>query len=90
MPRSKEDKVVDKITEALNDRTFNPTIAGRMLVTGDLYAQDRLMKMCVEIIKQQANIYEAMWEVGRTSESLLLSSHIKEVIDLHMLEDNPS
>ncbi len=89
MAKSKEEKLAEKVYEALNDRTFNPTLLGRHLVHGDLYNMDRLMRVVVEIVKQQAQIYPLMWENGRTSESLMLAAHIKEVVDLHILEDNP-
>jgi hypothetical protein len=89
MAKSKEEKLAEKVYEAMNDRAFNPTLLGRLLVNGDLYNQDRLMHMVVEIVRQQANILDIMWENGRTSEALLLSSHINEVIDLHVLSDNP-
>jgi hypothetical protein len=89
MAKSKEEKLAEKVYEAMNDRGFNPTLFGRHLVNGDLYNMDRLMRVVVEVVKQQANITDIMWEQGRTSESLLLASHIKEVVDLHVLEDNP-
>ena len=86
MATSKEDKLVRQITESMADYHFNPTIAGRLLVTHDLYIQDRLMKLIREVILQQATLYPHMWEQGRTSESLMLSSHLAEIIDLHEFE----
>jgi hypothetical protein len=41
------------------------------------------MELMKEIIRYQAGNFEPYWAEGITSEALMLSSHLAEVIELH-------
>ena len=81
--KSEEEKVVDMLTEALDNHWFNPSLTAQLIITHPIYTQDKLMDLMKEIIKQQANRFTTEWEHDITSEGLMLASHLAEVIEMH-------
>lgn len=84
MRRTDEEKIAQQLESVLTNHWFNPVVAASIIVNNfPLWTQDRLMDLIKEIIKQQAGNFEPFWEEGITSEALMLSSHLAEVISLH-------
>lgn len=82
--KTQEQKVADLLAEAVDNNWFNPSLCADLLVNHmPLYTQDRLVILMSEIIRMQNNRYEAEWENGYTSEGILLSAHLAEVIEAH-------
>jgi hypothetical protein len=82
--KTDEEKIVDQLQEVLDNHWFNPMICASIIVNHlPLYTQDRLMELMKEVIKQQAGNFQTAWAEGYTSEALLLSSHLAEVIEQH-------
>ena len=83
MAKSDEEKLVDKITQALDNHWFNPNLAAQFIINHPIYTQERLMDLMKEIIKLQASRYVVEWEHGQTSAGLMLAAHLAEVIEMH-------
>jgi len=82
--KTDEEKIVEQLQVVLDNHWFNPMICASIIVNHlPLYTQDRLMELMKEVIKQQAGNFKAAWEEGYTSEALMLSSHLAEVIEQH-------
>jgi len=82
--KTDEQKIAEQLETVLTNHWFNPTVAASIIVNNfPLWTQDRLMELMKEIIKQQAGNFEPYWAEGITSEALMLSSHLAEVISLH-------
>jgi len=86
--KTREQKLVEQVVEAIGHTEFQPTIFANLIVNNyELSTQEQLMNLVVEIIRFQARQFPIEWEAGRTSDALLLSSHLSEVINLHREED---
>lgn len=82
--KTAEEKLAEHITEALDSNSFEPTVLANVLVNNvSLYTQDKISELLIAIIEQQDRKYYSEWEAGRTSEGLMLSSHLAEVISVH-------
>lgn len=82
--KTDEDKIAEQLQAVLDNHWFNPMICASVIVNRfPLYTQDRLMELIKEVIRQQAQNFEGAWEEGYTSEALILSSHLSEVIEQH-------
>lgn len=82
--RIQEEKIAEALAEAVDNNWFNPTLCADLIVNHmPLYTQDRLMILISEVIRQQALRFETEWEHGYTSDGLMLSSHLAEVIEAH-------
>jgi len=79
-----EEKVAELLAEAVENNWFNPSLCADLIVNHmPLYTQDRLVILMAEVIRQQAIRYETEWEQGYTSDGLMLSAHLAEVIEMH-------
>jgi hypothetical protein len=79
-----EEKVAELLAEAVDNNWFNPSLCADLIVNHlPLYTQDRLVILMSEVIRQQAIRFETEWENGYTSDGLMLSSHLAEVISAH-------
>jgi hypothetical protein len=79
-----EEKIAEALAEAVDNNWFNPVLCADLIVNHlPLYTQDRLVILMSEIIRQQATRFDVEWEHGYTSEGLMLSSHLAEVIEAH-------
>lgn len=81
--KSDEQKLVEVLTEALDNHWFNPNLAAQLLIKHPIYTQDKLMDLMKEIIKLQANRFDVEWEHNQTSAGLMLAGHLAEVIEMH-------
>jgi hypothetical protein len=82
--KTDEEKIAEQLAKVLDNHWFNPMICANIIVNNfPLYTQDRLMELIKEIIRYQAGNFEPYWAEGITSEALMLSSHLAEVIELH-------
>ena len=79
-----EEKIAEALAEAVDNNWFNPSLCADLIVNHlPLYTQDRLMVLISEVIRFQAVRFENEWEQGYTSDGLMLSSHLAEVIEAH-------
>jgi hypothetical protein len=77
-----ENKVINVLLEALDNHWFNPTLVAHGLVSNNpIYTQDKLSDLIVEIIKQQSHRYNNEWELGRTSEGLMMSARLNDMVE---------
>ena len=83
MAKSDEEKLVEKLSTALDNHWFNPNLAAQLIITHPIYTQERLMDLMKEIIKLQAGRFQVEWEHGQTSAGLMLAAHLAEVIEMH-------
>ena len=84
MAKTTEEKIAVKLVDAMDNVNFSPTLLANLLVNyNSLHTQEQLMKMIIQIIKQQSVRFESEWAAGQTSEALLLSNHLADVISIH-------
>lgn len=83
--RIPEEKLAEQIGTALENVWFNPHIVASILVNNySLYHQDKLVELISQIVKKQAERFNHEWvEHEQTSQGLMLSSHLAEVIEVH-------
>jgi hypothetical protein len=83
--RIPEEKLAEQIGTALENVWFNPHIVASILVNNySLYHQDKLVELMAEVIKKQSERFTHEWvEHEVTSEGLLLSSHLAEIVKAH-------
>ena len=83
--RIPEEKLAEQIGTALENVWFNPHIVASILANNySLYHQDKLVELMTEVIKQQSVRFNFEWvEHQKTSEGLMLASHLAEVIEVH-------
>ena len=80
--QSDETKAADKLVQALNNGTLSTAVMANYLVTSfPLYTQDRLMELIKYIIKYQSLRFNTEWEIGNTSEGLMLADSLVGMID---------
>lgn len=85
--RTPEQKVAEQLAELMNNHNFNPAVFANLIVNEQpLYTQDKLVELMTHIIKYQDTRFKVEWELDKTSEGLMLSSHLAEVIAVH---ENP-
>lgn len=81
MAKSNETKVGDKLAEGLNDYTFSTAILANYLITYyPIHTIDRLMELVRYIIQYGSLKMTTEWEVGHTSEGLLLADALNDLI----------
>lgn len=86
--KTREHKLVEQVVEAIGHTEFQPTLFANLIVNNyELSTQEQLMNLIVEIIRFQARRMPIDWEAGKTSEALLLSDHLADVINVHRQED---
>lgn len=78
--KSKELKLVDDLTNASDDRWFNPVIMGIALSNQPLYTVDRIMELVANIVRHNSMRYKTEWEHGNTSEGLFLAKELNDKI----------
>jgi hypothetical protein len=78
--KSKELKLVDDLTNASDDRWFNPVIMGIALSNQPLYTVDRIMELVANIVRHNSMRYKTEWENGNTSEGLFLAKELNDKI----------
>ena len=77
-----ENKVINVLLEALDNHWFNPAlVANGLVLNNPIYTQDKLADLVVEIIKAQSHRYNNEWELGRTSEGLMMSARLNDMIE---------
>lgn len=77
-----ENKVINTILDGLDSHWFNPTLVAHGLVSNSpIYTQDKLNELVVEIIKLQAHRFSNEWEHGQTSEGLMMSARLNDMIE---------
>lgn len=82
--KTAEEKLADKITEAIHDTRFDYTLLANLLVNNNtLYAQDQIMELIKAIIEQQDRRFQSDWEHGQTSAGTMLAAHLAEIINIH-------
>lgn len=85
--KTAEEKLADKITEAIHDVRFDYTVLANVLVNNNtLYAQTEIIKLIKAIVEQQDRRFQSEWEHGQTAEGLVIASHLAEIINLHTIE----
>jgi hypothetical protein len=86
--KTREQKLVEQVVEAIGHTEFQPTLFANLIVNNyELATQEQLMNLIVEIVRFQARRMPVDWEAGKTSEALLLSDHLADVINVHRQED---
>lgn len=81
MAQSKETKIAEKLTDALNDGTFCPAIMASYLTTNNpVYTLDRVMELVKHIIKYNAIKMRSEWDKGQTSEGLLMADLLNDAL----------
>ena len=80
-----EEKLAEQIALVVENVWFNPHITASLLANNySLYTQDKLIELISAIIKQQSIRFKSEWvEHNTTSEGLMLSSHLAEVLEIH-------
>ena len=81
--KTDEQKLIEQLTQALDNHWFNPSLAAQLLVKYPIYTQDRIVELMGEIIKAQSLRYYQELEHNKTSAGLMLSAHLAEVIEMH-------
>lgn len=81
--KTDEQKIVEQLTQALDNHWFNPNLAAQFIIKHPIYTQEKLMELMKEIIKLQASRFGVEWEHGQTSAGLMLAAHLAEVIEMH-------
>lgn len=82
--KTDESKLADTIEQTLNNNWFNPHLCASIIVNQfPLYNLEKLMELMKAVIQEQAGLYNVAWQEGYTSEALMLSSHLAEVIEMH-------
>ena len=82
--RIPEQKVAEQLAELMNNHNFNPAVFANLIVNEQpLYTQDKLVELMTHIIEYQDTRFKVEWELDKTSEGLMLSSHLAEVIKVH-------
>lgn len=76
--KSKELKVAEQLTNAVEDHFFNPAVFGRYLSDQPFYTVDRIMEMLAQVINNLSNRHEAAEET--TSHGLILANELKHAI----------
>jgi glucuronate isomerase len=79
-----EQKIAEQLAELMNNHNFNPAVFANLIVNEQsLYTQDRLVELMTHIIEYQDTRFKIEWDLNKTSEGLMLSSHLAEVIAVH-------
>jgi hypothetical protein len=82
--RTPEQKVAEQLAELMNNHNFNPAVFANLIVNEQpLYTQDKLVELMTHIIEYQDTRFKVEWDMDKTSEGLMLSSHLAEVIKVH-------
>ena len=77
-----ESKLAREMCKAVEWYYFNPAVLANIVSTDTpIYTQDRIMELVKWIIKYEARRYETEWEVGNTSEGLMLASALNDVLE---------
>jgi len=79
-----EQKIAEQLAELMNNHNFNPAVFANLIVNEQsLYTQDKLVELMTLIIEYQDTRFKIEWDLNKTSEGLMLSSHLAEVIAVH-------
>lgn len=79
-----EQKIAEQLAELMNNHNFNPAVFANLIVNEQsLYTQDRLVELMTHIIEYQDTRFKIEWDLNKTSQGLMLSSHLAEVIAVH-------
>jgi glucuronate isomerase len=79
-----EQKIAEQLAELMNNHNFNPAVFANLIVNEQsLYTQDKLVELMTHIIEYQDTRFKIEWDLNKTSEGLMLSSHLAEVIAVH-------
>jgi hypothetical protein len=78
--KSKELKIAEQLTNAVEDHFFNPAVFGRYLSDQPYYTVDRVMEMLAQVINSLANRHETEAAAGITSHGLYLANELKHAI----------
>lgn len=76
-----EEKLAELMQQAMDNHWFNANLFADLLVDENLYYQDKLNELVEAIIAKQAKMYERQWEQGYTTDGLMRSSYIQDVIE---------
>lgn len=76
--KTKEQKIADDISNAVEDHWFNSAMVAHMLTDQPYYTIDRIMEILSHIIKFGSKRYKRDWEKGSTSEGLFLANELNE------------
>lgn len=86
--KSKESKIAEQLTNAVEDHFFNPAIFGRYLSDQPYYTVDKVMEMIVQVIHTMSNRYEVDKLDGVSSHGLKLANELQHAIQaIKELED---
>lgn len=86
--KTKESKIAEQLTNAVEDHFFNPAVFGRYLSDQSYYTVDRVMEMLVQVIHTMSNRYETEAGNGKSSHGLILANELKHAIKaIKELED---
>lgn len=78
--KSKELKIAQDLTNAVEDHFFNPAVFGRYLSDQPYYTVDKVMEMLVQVIHTMSNRYETDSVDGISSHGLKLANELKVAI----------
>jgi glucuronate isomerase len=79
-----EQKIAEQLAELMNNHNFNPAVFANLIVNEQsLYTQDKLVELMTHIIEYQDTRFKIEWDLNKTSQGLMLSSHLAEVIAVH-------
>ena len=78
--KSKELKIAEQLTNAVDDHFFNPAVFGRYLSDQPYYTVDRVMEMLAQVINNLSNRHETEAGSGISSHGLILANELKHAI----------
>jgi len=78
--KTKELKIAEQLTNAVEDHFFNPAVFGRYLSDQPFYTVDRIMEMIVQVINNLSNRHESELVDNESSEGLLLAYELKHAV----------
>jgi hypothetical protein len=78
--KSKELKIAQDLTNAVEDHFFNPAVFGRYLSDQPYYTVDKVMEMLIQVIHTMSNRHETEATNGKSSHGLILANELKHAI----------
>lgn len=77
-----ESKLANQLAVAVENHYFNPAVVANIISTDmPLYTQNQIMELVKWIIKYEARRFKAEWELGNTSENLMLADALNDTLE---------
>ena len=80
--KSKEEKLAEKITDEVNNHYFNISLLANLLINNNpIYTKEKIIQLAVNIIKTADSDFYTEWELGKTSESLMVANALTDTLN---------